>query len=229
MAVRTSFVAFVVGAVVSLATSWVLVSRLERVGERLGLSEALLGMTAALAADAPEVTASVTALLHHQQTVGAGVVVGSNVFNLAALLGLGAVVSGGIALHRKVVLLGGAVATVVSLICLLAVAGVASPEVGLLVALVVLVPYIVLLGTRRRLLSGLHLPPRWDAWLASAVVEEEVELEAAIHPRRGTRVDTLVALGALVTVVGASVAMEQGAASLGPTTAWPTSWSGPSS
>ena len=215
MAVGLSLVAFVVGAVVSLATSWVLVSRLERVGERLGLSEALLGIVAALAADAPEITASVTALLHHQQTVGAGVVVGSNVFNLAALLGLGAVVSGGIALHRKVVLLGGAVAVVVSLICLLAVAGVASPEVGLLVALAVLVPYIVLLGTRQRLLGRLHLPPRWDAWLASAVVEEEVELEAAIHPRRGTRADTFVALTALVTVVVASVAMEQGAASLG--------------
>ncbi len=215
MAVGLSLVAFVVGAVVSLATSWVLVSRLERVGERLGLSEALLGIVAALAADAPEITAAVTALLHHQQTVGAGVVVGSNVFNLAALLGLGAVVSGGIVLHRKVVLLGGAVAMIVSLICLLAVAGVASPEVGLLVALAVLVPYIVLLGTRQRLLGRLHLPPRWDAWLASAVVEEEVELEAAIHPRRGTRVDTFVALSALVTVVVASIAMEQGAASLG--------------
>ena len=184
-------------------------------GERLGLSEALLGMAAALAADAPEITASVTALLHHQQTVGAGVVVGSNVFNLAALLGLGAVVSGGIALHRKVVVLGGAVAMAVSLVCLLALAGVASPEVGLLVTLVVLIPYVVLLGTRQRLLGGLHLPPRWVEWLTSAVVEEEVELEVAIHRKRGTSTDTFVALGALVIVVVASVAMEQGAASLG--------------
>ena len=54
MSVGLSIVAFVVGAIVSLATSWVLVSRLERVGERLGLSEALFGMVAALAADAPE-------------------------------------------------------------------------------------------------------------------------------------------------------------------------------
>jgi cation:H+ antiporter len=215
MSVGLSLVAFVVGAVVSLATSWVLVSRLERVGERLGLTEALLGMAAALAADAPEITASVTALIHHQQTVGAGVVLGSNVFNLAALLGLGAVVSGGIVLHRKVVVLGGAVAVVVSLICLLAVAGIASPEVGLFLALAVLVPYVGLLSTRRRLLSGLGLPPRWVAWLTSAVVEEEVELEVAIHPRRGTSTDTFVALGALVTVVVASVAMEQGAVSLG--------------
>jgi len=45
--------AFLGGAVACLATSWLLVFRLERVGERLGLSEALLGLGAALAADAP--------------------------------------------------------------------------------------------------------------------------------------------------------------------------------
>jgi cation:H+ antiporter len=102
---------------VSLLTSWLLVSRLERIGERLGLSEALLGVAAALAADAPEITAATSALTSHQQRIGAGVVVGSNVFNLAALLGLGAVVAGGISLHRKVVALGGIVALLAALIC----------------------------------------------------------------------------------------------------------------
>lgn len=87
-------VVFAVAAMVSLATSWVLVSRLERVGARLGLSEALLGMLAALAADAPEITAAVTALAGHQSRIGAGVVIGSNVFNLAALLGFTAVIAG---------------------------------------------------------------------------------------------------------------------------------------
>ncbi|MFZ0089250.1 MAG: hypothetical protein WAL63_07085, partial [Solirubrobacteraceae bacterium] len=67
---------FVSAAAVSLATSWLLVSRLERVGARLGLSEALLGVLAALAADAPEITASVTALAGHQPRIGAGVVIG---------------------------------------------------------------------------------------------------------------------------------------------------------
>jgi hypothetical protein len=47
--------AFAAGAVVSVPMSWLLVSRLERIGERLSLSEALLGLVAALAADAPEV------------------------------------------------------------------------------------------------------------------------------------------------------------------------------
>src|SRR5438874_1015409 len=61
---------FLVAAVVSLGMSWLLVSSLERVGERLGLSEALLGVLAALAADAPEITAAVTALVHHEPRVG---------------------------------------------------------------------------------------------------------------------------------------------------------------
>ena len=54
-------VVFAAAAAVSLRTSWLLVSRLERIGTRIGLSEALLGVLAALAADAPEITASVTA------------------------------------------------------------------------------------------------------------------------------------------------------------------------
>ena len=45
---------FVAAAVLSLGASTVLVVRLERVGARLGLSEALLGLVAALAADTPE-------------------------------------------------------------------------------------------------------------------------------------------------------------------------------
>jgi Sodium/calcium exchanger protein len=69
----------VAGPAVSLATSWLLVSRLERVGERLRLSEALLGVVAALAADAPEVTAAVSAMTSGQRRLGAGVVIGSNV------------------------------------------------------------------------------------------------------------------------------------------------------
>jgi Ca2+/H+ antiporter len=72
-----ALVTFAAGAVVSLLTSWQLVSRLEWSGERLGLSEALLGIVAALAADAPEITAAAAARACHQQRVGAGVVLGS--------------------------------------------------------------------------------------------------------------------------------------------------------
>ena len=168
-----------------------------------------------LAADAPEITAAVTALVHHQATVGAGVVLGSNVFNLAALLGLGAVVAGRISLHRKVVVFSGAVAMLVGVACLLSVGGQLSAEAGLAVVLAVLIPYVVLLGAHQRILGRLGLPTRWTAWITAAIVEEESELEEAIHPRRGTGIDALVAVGALVVVILASVAMERGASSLG--------------
>ena len=63
---------FAAGVVVSLAASWLLVSRLERLGERAGFSEAWLGLVAALAADAPEITSAVTALAHGQAASGRG-------------------------------------------------------------------------------------------------------------------------------------------------------------
>ena len=63
---------FAAGAAVSLAASWLLVSRLERLGERAGFSEAWLGLVAALAADAPEITSAVTALARGQPSVGPG-------------------------------------------------------------------------------------------------------------------------------------------------------------
>src|SRR5258708_27478471 len=136
MPVAVAVPAFMAGGLVSLAVSWVLVSRLERVGERLGRAGALLGIVAALAADAPEVTSAVSAMAGHQQRLGAGVVIGSNVFNLAALLGLGAVVAGRIRLHRKVVVLGGVGAMCVAAVCLVVVVGVVPPAAGLALVLV---------------------------------------------------------------------------------------------
>jgi cation:H+ antiporter len=213
-------IVFAAGTVVSLAASQLLVSRLERIGAWLGLSEALLGMVAALAADAPEITASVSALAGHQQRVGAGVVLGSNVFNIAALLGLGAVVAGRIGLHRRVVLLGGAIAGWVALVAVAVVGGVLPVPAGLVLAVTVLGLYLVLLGTEgrgiaARIMDGARLPWRWQVWLRAAVTEEEIELEDAIQPGRGRWPDVTAAGFALVVVVAASIAMERAAVSLG--------------
>jgi cation:H+ antiporter len=208
-------VAFALAATVSLAASWLLVTSLERVGARLGLSEALLGLLAALAADAPEITAAVTALVRHDQRVGAGVVIGSNVFNLAALLGFSAVLAGQIALHRRVIELAGSVALWIAAVTLVVVTGVISPLVGLLLVSAVLAPYVVILGVRHERLARSRLPAGITRWLITALSEEELELEPAIHPRRGGARDALLATGAVVVVVGASIAMERAASELG--------------
>src|SRR5436189_3390880 len=174
---------FAAGAAISLAASWLLVSRLERLGERAGFSEAWLGLVAALAADAPEITSAVVALARGHASVGAGVVIGSNVFNLAALLGLAAVVAGSIGFHRRVVVLSGVPAVWLAAVCLLTVAAVVAPVAGLGLAAVVLVPYVAVLGMRRARLEGLPLPARWVRWLLAAVHEEETEPAGAIRPR----------------------------------------------
>src|SRR5215469_11656909 len=208
-------VLFAAGVAVSLAASWQLVARLERLGERAGLSEAALGLVAAVAADAPEITSAATALARGQATIGAGVVTGSNVFNLAALLGLSALVAGWVGFHRRVILLGGIPSIWIAAACLLTVAGVLPPAVGLALAAVMLAPYARLLAVRRSRTGRLPLPGAWAAWLAAAVNEEEAELAAAIRPAPGTRRDALAAAMALATVVVASIAMEQAATALG--------------
>ena len=146
--------------------------------------------------------------------MGAGVIIGSNVFNLAALLGLAAVVAGGIAFHRRVVLLSGVPAVWVAAATLLTVT-VLTPAAGLALTAAVLGPYVAVLGMRRERVESLPLPARWTRWLVAAIHEEEDELIEAVRPRRGTWRDAVAAAAALVAVVGASTVMEVAATTAG--------------
>jgi cation:H+ antiporter len=215
MSTAAATAAFVVGTLVSLATSWVLVTRIERIGSRLGASEAMLGLLAALAADTPEISAAVSALAHHQESVGVGVVLGSNVFNLAALLGLGAVVAGVIVLHRRVVALEGVIGVWIAAVALLVVLHTMSAGAGLALVLAVLVPYAILAGLNSRKRRARLANSRLGRWLRVAIAEEELELSVAIHPRQGRLADFALASMALVVVVTASVIMERAASTLG--------------
>jgi cation:H+ antiporter len=207
-------VLFATAAAVALSASWVMVSRLERLGERLGLSEAFLGVVAALAADAPEITAAATALARHQPTVGAGVVLGSCPFNLAALLGLGAVLAGRVNLHRRVVALGGTAAMAIAVVALLTVQLRIPAAGGLVIALGVLGAYLVILGLGLRG-RRLPLPTSLATWLQDAAVEEEAEVEEGTLPEPGSYGDAFIVGVTLVVVVVASVVMERSATSLG--------------
>src|SRR4051812_1551445 len=84
---------FLVSIGVMLAASAVFARRLDHIGLRLGLPEAILGLLTALAADAPELASAVTALVANRHEIAVGVVVGASAFNLAAMLGLSAVVT----------------------------------------------------------------------------------------------------------------------------------------
>lgn len=215
----SSVIEFIFAGIVALAASALLVVRIERVGARFGLTEAALGLVTALAANAPEITSAVTALTRGQRDIGVGVILGSNVFNLAALLGLGALVAGRIDLHRRVVVFGGGVAMSVALISGVAVTRVVSVDWSFIVALVVFVPYVIV-SAWPRVIAPRRGASKFATWVREALREEEVELRGAIHPESGDWRDAALAGTALLVVVLASVLMEHTAAALGASMGW---------
>jgi cation:H+ antiporter len=137
-------------ALMLLASAW-FARRLDRVGLQLGLPEALLGLLTALAADAPEISSAIAALLQHEHGVAVGVVVGSNAFNLAAMLGLSAVVAGRVRARHETLELEGFVGLWLLAVLLAVVAGGLGSIAGAVLVAVVVVPYIALLVLGPRL------------------------------------------------------------------------------
>ena len=149
-----------------------------------------------------------------ERTIGVGVILGSNVFNLAALLGLSAMVAGRIELHRRVIAFAGSVGMWFALVTVGTTAGIPT-WAGFALVGVVFVAYVFVSAVS--LVTLVRLPLPWSAirWLHRTIGEEESELIEAIHPDPGDWRDVVGAAAALVVVVGASVAMERSASSLG--------------
>jgi cation:H+ antiporter len=204
-----AFLLFVGSFALTVMSSIVLARELDRLGERLGFSEALLGIVTAIGADAPEIASAVAAIVAGHEDTGVGVVVGSNVFNLAGLLGLSAIIAGPVRIHRHGLVLNGGVAALVALVGALVAVGSLPGLAGLLVALLVLIPYLVL--------SGLHTRARTrlPAVLREAVVEEQRDARRDEFARPATAVDALAIVPALAAVVGGAAGMVAAAQSLG--------------
>ena len=183
--------------------------------QRLGVSEAMLGLSAALAADAPEISAGhQRARTDDEQQIGAGVVLRVECFNLAALLGLGAMVAGSIGLHRRWCCSERYRRAWCGAYSLLVVLGVVPPAVALCVLRAALVRLCGLgwaAGGGRR---GCGFP---GVGHLAAVRGGRGGNRAgsAIRPVPGRRPDVLGGRRALVAVVAASVTMERAASALG--------------
>jgi cation:H+ antiporter len=195
--------------VVTVAASVVLARELDRIGERLGFSEALLGMVTALGADAPEIASAVAAVVAGHEDTGVGVVVGSNVFNLAALLGVSALIAGRVRIHRHGLLLNGGVAILVAIVGALVAMDLLSGGVGLILAVIVLTPYVVVSALHESARSRLPVP------LREAVAEEQRDARRDEFSPPATKFDALAVVPALAAVVGGAYGMVVAAQSLG--------------
>lgn len=209
MSIDVAIVLFVGGLAVTLVSSLLLARAVDRIGERLGFSEALLGIVTAIGADAPEISSAAVALIAGHQHTGVGVVVGSNVFNIAALLGLSAVIAGRVGIHRHGLVLNGGIALGIAVVGALLVWRWIPGWAALLLALTLAVPYVFL--------SALHPSriARLPHALRAAVEEEQIDARRGPHVDTTGRYEGLILVVALAGVVGGATAMVYAAQSLG--------------
>jgi cation:H+ antiporter len=163
---------FLLSLVVTLAAARLFARRLDRLGVRFGFPEALIGLLTALAADGPEISSALFALIKGAHNVGVGVLVGSNGFNLAAMIGLSAVLAGRVRLPREVLALEGLVGLLITVVAGALLLQWLPPGAAVGLSAVVLLPYLTLVIAGARLLERrAHKPHSPATRLARALHE----------------------------------------------------------
>ncbi len=206
---------FALSLALSIVASVVLVADLDRIGARTGMSEGLVGIITAFGADAPEISSAVIALLGRRHDVGLGVVLGSNIFNLAGLLGLSAVVAGSIHSGREILLFNGSIAVLVVGIIAALISGMIAPVTSVIVLGVVVVAYIALSALRGPGIERLGLPRAAERFLYSVITSAENAAREDRTPPKAVIADALSVVPALVSIVLASIGMVNSALTIG--------------
>jgi Ca2+/Na+ antiporter len=185
MSVIAAVPLFAVSLAVTLLAARLFARRLDRLGVRFGLSEALIGLLAALAADGPEISAALFALI-----------------------------KGAVRLSRAVLLLDGAIGAAVMLIAAAILLGWLPAAAGAILASAILGPYLLLViggtqGLVPRLREGSSI-----ARIATALAQRPPRepLPAAANPTH--HLLGLIVLDVALIVAG-SAGMVQAALTLG--------------
>jgi cation:H+ antiporter len=204
---------FLASIAVMLAASAVFANRLDHVGVRLGLPEAVLGLLTALGADAPEISSAVSALVQHVHDVAVGVVVGSNAFNLAAMLGLSAVVTGHVRARHETLELEAFVGLWFLAVTLGVLTGVLGPVAGVALVGAVALPYVALLAMGPRLVRRLRLGAARTRFVRRSFGEEHRPSQP-FDSRREKAGVAVVLIVALALIVAGSVGAVRAATDL---------------
>jgi len=193
---------FLVSIGVMLAASAVFAGRLDHIGLRLGLPEALLGLLTALAADAPEISSAIVALVRNEHALAVGVVVGSNAFNLAAMLGLSAVVAGHVRARHETLEIEAFVGLWLLAMMLAVVTGALGATAGGLLVAVVVVPYVALLAAGPRLARKLPLGAAESRFVRRSFGERHRPARSLDSHREAARLLVVLLVALCVIVVG---------------------------
>lgn len=116
---------FLISLIILLVTALLIIIRaadifvdnLVELGEAIGISHIILGVTAsAIGTSLPEFGSAMIATLSGSPDIGVGVVIGSNIWNIAGILGISSFVAGVIATNREEISRDGLMALITSLI-----------------------------------------------------------------------------------------------------------------
>jgi cation:H+ antiporter len=206
----------------TLAASEFLVRGVGVLARNLGLLGGLVGLIVALGADSPEISSSISAVATGSAATAGGVVFGSNIFNIAILLGGAALAAGEVKVHRAAAVLDGGVAIIVTIAIGAAVLGWIPVALGWLVMLLVFVPYVAVLVAGPARVGRLPLPQRLTTFVQRAsqeAAEEGGELEDELEhvmPTDGrTWRPVVLVIPALLVIVFGSFELVQSAVTLG--------------
>jgi cation:H+ antiporter len=186
---------FVASLAVTLLAARSFAERLDSIGTRFGLPETIIGLLTAVAADGPEISSAMVALIKGAHSTSVGVLVGSNAFNLAAMIGVSALLTGCVAVSRRDLAPEGALCVAITAIGAAVLLRWLPPAAGVVLAVSAAVPYAL--------------------WLREA--EREALAHAADAPRSTRATHHL--LGLIVVdvslIIGGSIGMVESALTLG--------------
>jgi cation:H+ antiporter len=206
---------FFASLAITLAAARSFARRLDRIGVRFGLSEAAIGLLTALAADGPEISSALFALISGAHGVSVGVLVGSNAFNLASMIGLSALLAGSVIVSRSELALEGSIGAAITLIAVALLLGWLSASLAAILASLLLLPYLVALAV------GIErLAQRWPAHHPALRLARVVGTRTASVPARTSSDDPTHHLLGLVMldvalIVASSAGMVEAALTLG--------------
>jgi cation:H+ antiporter len=204
---------FLASIALMLIASAVFAQRLDHIGLRLGLPETLLGLLTALAADAPEISSAIAALVQGRHAVAVGVVVGSNAFNLAAMLGLSAIVAGRVRARHEALELEAFVGLWLIAVTLAVAAGGLGATAGAWLVAAVAVPYVALLAVGPRVARRLPLGVAESRFIHRSFGEPHRPARPLDSRREEGRLAVLLLL-ALALIVAGSVGAVRAATDL---------------
>jgi len=182
MPTLVALLVFAGGLAASLVASEFLVRGFGRLGRKLGLAAGLVGLLTALGADGPEISSAITALLSGAKDVGLGVILGSNLFNLATLLGLSTVLAGRLRFRRLLLWLDGGIALWVTVVVgLMFLAGL-PPLPAVLLIVMAFAAYIFLLTAQPHRVDRFPMPDHLRHRVAAAARLIHADLDRGERP-----------------------------------------------